>query len=123
MLGLGVVLGGIGLTRNYWAVMALSALSGALLFGLMATLATSLQYLIDDYARGRVMALYGLAWAGLVPVGGLLLGMIGGLMGPASAIIAAGVATALAGAIIAFVFRSETIISSAGPAIVSGQRV
>jgi MFS family permease len=100
MVALGVVLSLIGLTHEYWIALMLSALIGALLFALMATLATSLQLLIDDRNRGRVMALYVLCWGGLVPIGSLLLGVLAGAWGPGRAILLFGLITAGYGAVI-----------------------
>jgi predicted MFS family arabinose efflux permease len=109
MLALGTVLSLIGLTHEYWIALALSAFVGALLFALMATLATSLQFLIDDRSRGRVMALYILCWGGLVPIGSLLLGFLAGAWGAGKAIFVFGVITAVFGAIIALGNRREVM--------------
>nr|WP_291836046.1 hypothetical protein [Candidatus Microthrix sp.] len=38
----------------------------------MTALSTTLQEEVDDEHRGRVMGLWMIAWAGLVPVGSLL---------------------------------------------------
>lgn len=113
MVALGVALSLIGLTHDYWTALVLSALFGALLFGLMATLATSLQFLVDDQSRGRVMALYVLAWAGLVPIGSLLLGYLGGAWGASRAILLFGVVTAVYGGVIGLRNRIELISETA----------
>lgn len=109
MLALGASLALIGLSRDYWIALALSAVVGALLFALMATLATSLQFLIDDRSRGRVMALYVLCWGGLVPIGGLVLGFLAGAWGAGRAILVFGVITAVYGGVIALRYRAEVV--------------
>jgi MFS family permease len=100
MVALGATLFLIGLTHDFRVALFLSALNGALLFALMATLATSLQFLIDDRNRGRVMALYVLCWGGLVPIGGLIMGLLAEARGASQAILLFGLLTAGYGALI-----------------------
>ena len=47
---------------------------GAAYFVIVTALLTMLQLRVDDRFRGRVMGLWMMAWAGLVPVGGLIAG-------------------------------------------------
>jgi len=42
---------------------------------------TLIQTIVDDSKRGRVMALYGMSFLGVTPVGSLLLGSIAGAIG------------------------------------------
>ena len=49
---------------------------GFFYFTLVTALSTSLQEEVDDEHRGRVMGLWMIAWAGLVPVGSLLAGPV-----------------------------------------------
>jgi hypothetical protein len=86
---------------------------GALLFALMATLATSLQLLIDDQSRGRVMALYVLCWGGLVPIGGLLLGVLAQVWGAGAALVAFGCVTAGYGAFVGLAHRRKMLLATA----------
>ena len=90
MLALGVVISLIGLNRSYAFALVLAGLYGALLFAFMTTLNSTLQYLVEDGSRGRVMGLFTLAWGGLVPIGGLLLGSLSALIGPGNAIFCFG---------------------------------
>lgn len=54
----------------------LAALVGASYFTVVTTLVTALQEAISDETRGRIMSLWMMAWAGLVPVGALLGGPV-----------------------------------------------
>ena len=49
---------------------------GAAYFVIVTALSTTLQMRVPDEVRGRVMGLWMMAWAGLVPLGGLLAGPI-----------------------------------------------
>lgn len=94
MVALGAAFGATGLSGSYNVTLAIVIVSGALLFALQTMLATTLQFLIDDSARGRVMALYQLSWAGLVPVGSLGIGLLGGAVSPSLAMLLFGSVTA-----------------------------
>jgi MFS family permease len=48
--------------------------TGASYFAVVTALSTILQLRVDDRVRGRVMGLWMMGWAGLVPLGGLLAG-------------------------------------------------
>ena len=70
-----------GFSRNLWLSCATLALAG---FGIMATTSsmnTILQTLVEEDMRGRVMALYTMAFIGLSPVGALLGGWMADRIG------------------------------------------
>ncbi len=80
----------------------LVALAFALLTGFGSTLMAGmgnnmLQATTDDAYRGRVMSVWGLLFIGLMPVGQLLLGALGSLLGVHSALAAGGVVALGAG--------------------------
>jgi MFS family permease len=64
---------------------------GSITFNSLAK--TSLQLAAKPEMRGRVMALWGLAWLGSTPIGGPIVGWIGQAAGPRWALIVGGVAT------------------------------
>jgi predicted MFS family arabinose efflux permease len=68
---------------------------GACYFAAMTTLNTLLQSLCDDNKRGRIMSLFLIGWAGLVPVGGLWQGLSASAFGPRPTLLIAGAVTAL----------------------------
>ena len=86
MAVLGAVVILLGHAHEYLWLLLLSAAYGAIFFALMTTLATAIQYLVDDHNRGRVMGLYVLCWGGLAPVGNLLIGFTASRLGTAGAL-------------------------------------
>lgn len=61
---------------------------GAAYFVIVTALSTTLQMRVDDAVRGRVMGLWMMAWAGLVPVGSLLAGPVIDSVGIAPVLLA-----------------------------------
>ncbi len=82
-------------------------LLGGLLYALMAKLATSLQLLIDDRSRDRVMGLYALCWFGTVPVGALVLGTLAHTWGPSRAVLVFGSLTVGYAILIGLIHRAK----------------
>ncbi len=69
-------------------------LAGASYFVIVTALITILQLRVHDDVRGRVMGLWMMAWAGLVPVGGLIGGVVIDSVGM-TAVLLAGAAMAV----------------------------
>ena len=67
---------------------------GASYFVVVTALVTILQLRVANEVRGRVMGLWIMAWAGLVPVGGLLAGVLIDTVGM-TAVLLVGAAVAL----------------------------
>jgi MFS family permease len=81
-------------SRLLWLSMLALVLAG---FGMMLQMAASntfLQTIVDDDKRGRILALYTMAYIGTAPVGSLLMGWVAQRMG-APATIAGGAAISL----------------------------
>jgi MFS family permease len=96
----GVVLA-LGFTTTLWLAVALVTVGGAMMFGIMTSCNTIVQAVVDDDHRGRVMSLYVMCWGGLMPIGGLLVGVLWHLTGPEWALAANGLAAlAVAGAVL-----------------------
>lgn len=70
----GAALGVFAITRSLAAAMACQFAIGWTYFAIMTGLQTLVQGLVDESRRGRVMSLFQVAWAGIVPFGGLLMG-------------------------------------------------
>jgi MFS family permease len=101
MLGYGVALGGFAVTRSLpWALLAQLAV-GFFYFSVMTKLPKLLQQIVDDSKRGRIMSLFQICWAGLVPFGGLGLGFAAGSFGVAATLLGAAVVCGLFGATMA----------------------
>jgi MFS family permease len=81
---------GLGASRVLWLSMLLIGTATALQFGVMTHCNAVIQQVIANTHRGRVMSLYGLCWGGLLPVGGLLLGVAWHFVGPTVALSASG---------------------------------
>ncbi|MFZ4520005.1 MAG: MFS transporter, partial [Microthrixaceae bacterium] len=65
-----------GLTTSPWVAYPAVFMTGAAYFVLVTALSTTMQMRVDDAVRGRVMGLWMMGWAGLVPVGGLIAGPV-----------------------------------------------
>lgn len=102
----------LAVSRNYVASLAAAAFAGGFNFALMTTLSSSLQHLVDDSRRGRVMSLYLISWGGLVPIGGLLIGLLASLVSPAVAVACFACVGAAYGVAIAYRQRGERILSA-----------
>jgi MFS family permease len=77
--GLAVV--AFAMSRNFALSCLLLALVGAGMVSVANAVDTLLQALVQDEIRGRVMSMYGLAFIGLPPVGGMLIGALADLIG------------------------------------------
>jgi MFS family permease len=109
MLGLCICISAFAVNRDFHVGVVLAALVGSFNFALMTTLNSTLQYLVDDARRGRVMSLYLVSWGGLVPIGGLLIGLLAHLLGPASAMLIFSTVAALFAVVTGIRHRTESL--------------
>src|SRR5262245_38767874 len=77
----GVSVAAFALSRNFNLSCLYIAMVGAGMVSITTTVNTLLQTLVQDEMRGRVMSMYALAFIGLPPVGGLLIGALADLIG------------------------------------------
>jgi MFS family permease len=82
----------VGLAGGYLVTVLAFGFIGMSFVSYNATSNTLLQSIVPDEMRGRVMSLFTLALMGLMPVGSLLLGAIGDVIGSATAIAIGGAA-------------------------------
>ena len=86
IFGVGIIL--FSLSRNFYLSLSILLFTG---FGMMVQMAsanTILQTIVDDDKRGRVMAFYAMAFAGMTPIGSLFAGTLASRIGaPATNII------------------------------------
>lgn len=80
-IGWGTGLSGVSLflfasTNNILAAYITMFVSGFGLVLLFSTITTTLQHLIDDQYRGRVMSIYTIAFLGIAPLGSFLIGIV-----------------------------------------------
>jgi MFS family permease len=74
-------LGAFAATENLWVALGTQVAIGYFYFSVMTSLQTLVQQIVAESRRGRVMSLFQVAWAGLVPFGGLWMGIVGELAG------------------------------------------
>jgi MFS family permease len=76
LVGFAIVLAGFALLRDAVPAFPVAFVLGFVYFLVITSLATILQQHLDDSVRGRVMALWIMAFGGMVPVGVLVAGFI-----------------------------------------------
>jgi MFS family permease len=101
LMGFSLALIAFSLSRSWGASVAIAAAIGFFSFGFATELNIVLQHAVDEDKRGRVMSLYTLTWAGLVPFGGLVLGGLAGSIGAPRAIGLGAVVCLTAGLLLA----------------------
>jgi MFS family permease len=89
----GLALGALAVVHVFWPVLAILAVLGGALVLAAAAANTILQTIVPDALRGRVLALYGVAFLGSVPVGSLLAGAAATRIGTTATLAAAAVCT------------------------------
>ena len=70
-----------GLTSRFWLALLIQVVAGLFYFATFTTLQTIVQSVVDEDKRGRVMSLFQISWAGLVPFGALAMGIAAGPLG------------------------------------------
>lgn len=79
------------LSHRLWLSLVISAFAGACVLTINSLTNTSIQANVPGQLRGRVMALFIMAFMGIMPVSSLLFGPLGKLIGPGRAIFAGAV--------------------------------
>ena len=90
----GLLLAGFGLTSHPAAAIGIEALIGYFYFAVMTELQTLIQEIVDESMRGRVMSLFQVCWAGLIPFGSLGMGVTASALGVGPTLLLAGAACA-----------------------------
>ncbi|MHB8897540.1 MAG: MFS transporter [Thermoguttaceae bacterium] len=80
----------LGASRWLWLTLVVMPVIGLGLMVQMASTNTVLQTIVDDDKRGRVMSLYAMAFAGMVPLGSLLAGLLTHFVGAPTTVILGG---------------------------------
>jgi predicted MFS family arabinose efflux permease len=76
LLGFAVFLAAFASMTSPGPAFPLIFATGFFYFIVITALSTAIQHEVTDQARGRVMGLWMMAWAGLVPVGSLVAGLV-----------------------------------------------
>jgi predicted MFS family arabinose efflux permease len=103
---LGLLAYGIGMavfagTTNLFVAAATQFIVGYFYFAIMTRLQTLIQLLVDESKRGRVMSLFQICWAGLVPFGSLAMGFLAERFGTPNTLYAGALLCASYGVIMA----------------------
>ncbi len=119
VLGLSQVV--MGFVGSYEADLILMFAAGAGSITMMATANTTIQLVVPDMLRGRVMSVYLTVFAGTSPIGGLLFGALAANAGARTAIAIGGAISAVA-AVLGFVWlarlqRAASAASAVGAAM------
>ena len=101
----GMLLVGFSLSRNYIVSLALSFGIGASFLMLSASINTVLQSRVDRNMRGRIMSLYILVFQGLLPVGGIVMGVLADRISAPFVLLLGGIVCAVM-AVCLFIFPS-----------------
>jgi hypothetical protein len=81
MVAYGVALAIFSTATTLGIALAMQFVIGWTYFAVMTSLQTLVQQVVAESKRGRVMSLFQVAWAGLVPWGGLAIGETAGRIG------------------------------------------
>ena len=76
--------------RSFWTAMIVLTLVGLSQIVFLASSNTTLQMVVPDRMRGRIMSLYAFVWVGVTPIGSLFVGTIAEWFGVAVAYAAGG---------------------------------
>jgi MFS family permease len=95
LYGSGLV--GLGLVRTYGAGFVLLIVSGVAFLAIIAVLNTSVQLLVAEEVRGRVIAIYMMTLTGCYPIGALLQGWLTDRIGAPTTVLMSGSLLVLAG--------------------------
>ncbi len=90
----GVLVALFALSRSFALSVALVALAGCAMIVNNALTNTTLQTLVPDHLRGRIMGFYSFVFVGMAPFGAFLAGVTAQRYGPPVAVAAGGVITA-----------------------------
>ncbi|MAJ61790.1 MAG: hypothetical protein CBC48_18785 [bacterium TMED88] len=85
----GLSLGLFAATRSIVLALVSQLVLGYFYFAVMTGLQTLIQEVVDETKRGRVMSLFQVCWAGLIPFGSLLLGYLAAPLGAPTTLMAA----------------------------------
>jgi MFS family permease len=101
----GLLLVGFSLSRNVWLSAAICFGLGASFLMVSAAINTVLQSRVDRNMRGRIMSLYILVFQGLLPIGGIVMGILADRTSAPSVLLVGGIVCTVM-AVCLFIFPS-----------------
>lgn len=105
LIGYGLAMIIFALTASPLVALGIQLIIGYFYFAVMTRLQTLIQQIVDESKRGRVMSLFQVAWAGLVPFGSLAMGFLAGPMGTRETLVTGAVVCTLYGVGMTFFAR------------------
>jgi sugar phosphate permease len=118
--GFGASLILLGRTSSWPAALAVMVLVGIFYFSAMTSLNTLIQSLADENKRGRIMSLFVIGWAGLVPIAGLWQGAFAQRHGVQTTISVAGSVTAVYSLLVLLLRRRRRVRGAARTSVRPG---
>jgi MFS family permease len=103
MMAYGAALGVFAMSTSLAIALIAQMVVGYYYFSVMTSLQTLIQQIVDESKRGRVMSLFQVSWAGLVPFGSLLLGFLAGPLGTPHTLLIAALVCSLYGAVMTLI--------------------
>jgi predicted MFS family arabinose efflux permease len=97
----GLLLGLFAVAERPWLALAAQVCVGYCYFSVMTELQTLIQQVVDEAQRGRVMSLFQVAWAGLLPFGSLGMGALAGAFGLTTTLLVGAAVCSLCGLFVA----------------------
>ncbi len=107
VFGMGLIL--FSHEHHYYLALAFAALAG---FGMMSQITVSntlIQTTVAPEMRGRVISFYAMAFFGMQPLGGLVVGLVSKWIGTTNTLLFEGVAALLVGSLHGFYLRKEKL--------------
>ncbi len=102
LIAYGIFMVIFGLNSNLILALIAQTAVGFFYFSVMTKLQTLIQQIVAESMRGRVMSLFQVSWAGLVPFGSLAMGFAAGSFGAQTVLVVCGSVCLLYGAGMAF---------------------
>lgn len=122
MIGYAIALAIFASTSLVIVALLMQLIVGYFYFAVMTSLQTLIQQVVDEAKRGRVMSLFQVSWAGLVPFGSLAMGFLAGPIGTPHTLLVASMVCLIYGVVMTLwsprlvpdtASRSETATSAA----------
>ncbi|MDY6796565.1 MAG: MFS transporter [Actinomycetota bacterium] len=101
----GLMLVGFSLSRTFWLSLLLSMGLGAFFLMLSAAVNTVLQSRVERLMRGRIMSLYILVFQGMLPIGGMVMGILADRISAPFVLLVGGIVCTVM-AVVLFMFPS-----------------
>ena len=90
-MSMAALLVAFSLSRNFWLSILISVLAGAAFLTINSLTNTSIQAAVPGQLRGRVMALFVMAFMGIMPISAAIFGPIAQAIGAPQAVLAGAV--------------------------------